>query len=436
MRMQKFRLGSFTQLRPAVIGSRSLIVAAALLAASQVQPASAQTVQPFQQSVMQLKTLGQSTIHGGPVSSGAKAKIEIRPDDATTAGLKNQTAGIAGARVTASVTRPYTQGQHGLSIPSKTHGGAMADGMNRLAVNSASAAAHLPPPPTTIPNPQGSDVIDSSSSTFGFAGLTHHDQRVAGTGVYTNTQFSLEPPDQGLCAGGGFVVEADNNAISIYDTSGHLLSGPEALSQFWGLVPEVNRTTGVRGQFLSDPKCVYDPQTERWFVTELMQDTGTNGGGRNFNLIAVSKTSDPRGAFLLLSYDVTDDGLDGTPNHPGCPCFGDQPLLGFDSYGVYQSTNEFGAKVFNGAQIYAIPKQGLIDATHGDFSHLYVAAFDAAQALVPYGGLSYSIQPAAGSRGRDSADSGVEFFLSALQFGNPGYEVLDNRIAVWALGNT
>src|ERR1700738_4263928 len=94
--MQKFRLNSFTQLRPAVIVSRSFIAAAALLAASLVQPASAQTIQAFQQSVMQLKTLGQSTIHGGPVSSGAKALVEIRPGDASVA-PKNQTAGIAAA---------------------------------------------------------------------------------------------------------------------------------------------------------------------------------------------------------------------------------------------------------------------------------------------------------------------------------------------------
>jgi hypothetical protein len=436
MRMQNFRFGRFRHLRPAVIAGRSLMAAAALLAASQLQPASAQTVQAIQQSVMHLKTLGQSTIHGGPVSSGATALPEIQ-GDASTVGLQNRSA-VAPASAAASVPRPYTQGQHGLAIPSKTHGGANA-GINRFGANKASPTANLPPPPTTNPNPQGSEVIDSSSSTFGFNGLSHLDQRVAGTGVYTNTQFSLEPPDQGLCAGGGFVVEAINNAISIYDTSGNLLSGPEALSQFWGLTPEIDRKTGIRGQFISDPKCVYDPQTERWFITELMQDTGTNGGGRNFNLIAVSKTSDPRGAFLVLSYDVTDDGLGGTPNHAGCPCFGDQPLLGFDAYGVYQSTNEFGATTFNGAQVYAIPKQGLVDATHGDFSHLYVVAFDASQALAPYGGLSYSVQPAVGRGSENTEDGpgrGVEFFLSALQFGNPPYQVLDNRIAVWAMGNT
>jgi hypothetical protein len=436
--MHNFRLGSFTHLRPAVIGGRSLIVAAALLVASQVQPVSAQTVQAIKQSVMPLKTLGQSTIHGGSVSSGAIALPEIQGDRATTGG-KNQAAGIAAAPTAMSVPR---LGLHGLPIPSKTHGAAISQGIIGMAVSSASSTAKLPLPPTKNPNPHDSEVIDSSSSTFGFNGLTHRDQRVAGTGIYTNTQFSLEPPDQGLCAGGGFVVETVNNAISVYDTSGNLLSGPEALSQFWGLTPEINRKTGITGQFVSDPKCVYDPDTERWFITELMQDTGTNGSGRNFNLIAISKTSDPRGAFLVLSYDVTDDGLNGTPNHAGCPCFGDQPLLGFDAYGVYQSTNEFGASPpfnFNGAQIYAIPKKGLIDAASGDFSHLYVVAFDAALALVPYGGLSYTVQPAVGAGAQDAGDasgSGVEFFLSALQFGNPPYQVLDNRIAVWALGNT
>jgi len=438
MRMYKSRRENFTRFRTAVSGSRLTIAAAALLAVSSFQPASAQSSQAFQQSVIQMNTLGQSTIHGGPVSSGAVAIPEIQPGDDSTVGVKNQTAGAAASRAATSAPRPYTQGQHGLAIPSK-RGGAIADGVNQLALNSAAATAGLPPPPTHVPNPRGSAVIDSSSSTFGFNGLTHADQRDAGTGVYTNTQYSLEPPDQGLCVGGGFVVEAINNAISVYDTSGNLLSGPEALSQFWGLTPEIDRTTGITGQFISDPKCVYDPGTQRWFVTELMQDTGTNGGGRNFNLIAVSKTSDPRGAFVVFSYDVTDDGLNGTPNHAGCPCFGDQPLLGFDAYGVYQSTNEFGATTFNGSQIYAIPKKRLIDAAQGGNSHLYVVAINAAQALVPYGGLTYTVQPAVSEGGdsfSNSSGNGVEFFLSALQFGSPPYQLLDNRIAVWAMGNT
>ena len=357
----------------------ALTAALGVLAVCALQSAAAQSSPPIQQTVLQLRTLGQSTIHGGPTSSGAIALPEILIEDDSGVGVKNQTAGIASARISAGSS---LRGRHGLAIPSKVHAGAVSAASARLA--SGISNAGLPPPPTNNPNPKGSAVVDLSASSFGFNGLTHLDQRVAGTGVYTNTQFSLEPPDQALCVGGGFVVEAVNNAIAVYDTSGNLLSGPEALSQFWGLVPEVDRTTGIFGQFISDPKCAYDPDTQRWFVTELMQDNGTVGSGRNFNMIAVSTTSDPRGPYLILSYDVTDDGLNGTPNHASCPCFGDQPLLGFDAYGVYQSTNEFSDTSFNGAQVYAIPKKGLIDATHGDFSHLYLVTFNAGPALVPY----------------------------------------------------
>jgi hypothetical protein len=67
-----------------------------------------------------------------------------------------------------------------------------------------------------------------------------------------------------------------------------------------------------------------------------------------------------------------------------------------------------------------------------------VVHIDASQELVPFGGLSYSIQPArsASSYNYEAALNGVEYALSALQFGNPGYEVYDNRIAVWAVTNT
>ena len=78
---------------------------------------------------------------------------------------------------------------------------------------------------------------------------------------------------------------------------------------------------------------------------------------RAHTLIAVSKTSDPRGAWFTYSIDSTDDGLNGTPSHAGCPCFGDQPLIGANDDGFYITTNEFGAG-FNGAQIYAMSKAG------------------------------------------------------------------------------
>ena len=261
----------------------------------------------------------------------------------------------------------------------------------------------------------------------------------------TAINLALEPPDQGLCVGNGFVVETVNDVIRVFDQSGNALTGVEDLNSFFGLAPQIirkpNPNDDIVGPFLSDPKCFYDHQTQRWFVSELEQDNGNNTGatGRNFNLLAVSQSSDPTGAFTVFQYDVTDDGQNGTPNHGGCPCFGDQPLLGADKYGVYQSTNEFGAATFNGAQIYAISKAQLVAAASSGSSNLPVVVhIDASQQLVPFGGQSYTIQPAltAGSHSYETSLNGVEYFLSALQFGNPGFEVYDNRIAVWALTNT
>ena len=116
------------------------------------------------------------------------------------------------------------------------------------------------------------------------------------------------------------MIETVNNVIQVYDTQGHTLAGVEDMNTFFGLAPAIVRgaATSVIGPFLSDPRCYYDRPTQRWFVTELMEDNGNNPGatGRNFNLIAVSQTNHPTGAFTVFRYDVTDDGIDGIRTTP------------------------------------------------------------------------------------------------------------------------
>ena len=55
--------------------------------------------------------------------------------------------------------------------------------------------------------------------TLSFLGLNHRDQRLANGG----NQFSLEPPDQGLCVGNGFTVEVVNSVLQVWSTSGAAL---------------------------------------------------------------------------------------------------------------------------------------------------------------------------------------------------------------------
>jgi len=131
-------------------------------------------------------------------------------------------------------------------------------------------AAHIPTA-TSLP------ITSVNPGFTGFNGLSHRDQRLAGTGQYTNTQFSLEPPDQMLCTNGTQVLEGVNNALATYSTGGQATSGPTAFSQFCGLTPEIDRTTHVYGDFVSDPRCYYDWQTSRWFITRLLRSRGGPG---------------------------------------------------------------------------------------------------------------------------------------------------------------
>ena len=203
-------------------------------------------------------------------------------------------------------------------------------------------------------------------------------------------------------------------------------AGPVDLNSFFGLAAQVDRTQNpaVDGPFLSDPKCYYDTDTQRWFLTELQEDAT---GVRAHTLIAVSTSSDPTATWDLFSIDATDDGQNGTPSHPNCPCFGDQPLIGADANGFYITTNEFGdTEGFNGSQVYAMSKKAL----EGGFTPV-VVQFDN---LSLAEGQAYSIQPATSPSAGDydTSNSGTEYFLSALDFN----ATLDNRIAAWAITNT
>jgi hypothetical protein len=138
------------------------------------------------------------------------------------------------------------------------------------------------------------------------------------------------------------------------------------LNQFFHLAPEFDPTTGTFGDFLSDPKCYYDVDTARWFLSILQIDvdpaTG-NFGNRSHALLAVSRSTDPTKNWRLFRIDTTNDGTQGTPSHAGCPCFGDQPLIGADKYGFFISTAEYSINgspfAFNGPQIYAASKEEL-----------------------------------------------------------------------------
>jgi len=279
-------------------------------------------------------------------------------------------------------------------------------------------------PADHVPRPTDSAVAPFKADA-GFDGLTHFDQRNASGG----NQFSSEPPDQALAVGNGYVLEAVNTAIRVRRADGSTASATVGLNEFFKLAFAINRTTGAFGPFTSDPKAYYDLDTDRWFVTLLEIDQDPVTGDflpRSSVLLAVSQSGNPTLGWNLFAIDTTN--VTGTSDHVGCPCFGDQPLIGADAHGFYITTNEFPLFVsgFNGAQVYAMSKAKLAAGTPPQ-----VVAFSG---LPLAEGPAYTLQPAITAQGgaHDTARNGTEYFLSALDFNG----TLDNRIAVWSLTNT
>ena len=149
--------------------------------------------------------------------------------------------------------------------------------------------------------------------TLSINGLNHRDQRLANGG----NQFSLEPPDQALCVGNGFVVEAVNSVLRVFSSAtGAALTGVQDLNTFFGYPAAINRTTGVVGPNVIDPVCHYDPDNNRFMVviTTLHVDANGDFNGKNTIDLAVSNTRRSDGRVdRSTTCPAQNDGTDGTP---------------------------------------------------------------------------------------------------------------------------
>jgi hypothetical protein len=257
-----------------------------------------------------------------------------------------------------------------------------------------------PAPATAAPEAASSGLTATGSPLLAnFNGTSSRDSEL------TNFDLEFEPPDQGLCAGNGFVMEMVNSAYTVYRSNGTVVQGPFNIN---GPFDE------TLTQFTSDPRCYYDASTNTWFATILFISGGGVGDTSHLD-IAVRHASDPTGLWNDYQIDTTD------PTGNGCPCFGDQPRIGIDSHNLYVSSDEFSilGPQFDGGEIYAISKSDLVA---GDptvhfvrFAHLSVG-----------GTVPLAPQPAL-----TTGKSPAEYFLSSL---NPN-ETFDRRLAVWALTN-
>ena len=335
------------------------------------------------------------------------------------------------------------------------------------------------------PDPYAGNIIDRSLSTgagngvsvnsgkkaksnptfnSGFQGLNFYQQRYSRGG----NQFSVEPPDQGMCAGNGYIVEAVNDVLNVFsastgqsalpdNTSTNIVAGfprnvnhAVDLNSFYGYAPAINRSTGVRGQFVTDPSCLYDAATQRFFVVVLtLEVVPTSGAFTTVNHldIAVSQTSNPAGSWNIYRVDVTNDGTNSGGANPG-PYLGDYPHIGADANGFYVTTNAYPwcCNGFSGAQIYAFSKAQLaagaanVTMQHIDTSGMVNAPSDAGSTQP-----GFTVWPAQspGTSQFNLANNGMEYFLSSNAADEAQKPVsgaagtrTSNQLVVWTLKNT
>jgi hypothetical protein len=225
----------------------------------------------------------------------------------------------------------------------------------------------------------------------------------------------LEPPDQGLCAGGGYVMEFINNALAIYTEYGAQLVAPVGSASAF-LQPTTD--------FFSDPRCYYDAPTKRWFFQEFIVGSENSSGKLvvpSTEFEAVSNTPDPTGTYTVYSWDTSDTA---TTN---CPCFGDYDNLGADDNGIYVATDEFGiASGYNGVIIYAISKEQIETAAG---TGILPPVFAYRLTKDPFG-QPYVVAPTSTPPGARFARN-TEFFVES----NSNKES-DDHLLVYALRNT
>jgi hypothetical protein len=293
----------------------------------------------------------------------------------------------------------------------------LAASANRASAVVAKANASSTPHaiPIRVPHPKGkaSTIAPSASPGTGNTNpLLHNFNGISSVDSAKVNGLDVEPPDQGLCVGNGYVAEFVNLALTVYSPSGTIIRGPQSLPNFFGEPPAFAAPdTNIQG----DARCYFDPTTNTWFATQLFLTTTATSNVSHFD-VAVNTTGNPTSGWKVYRFDTTDLSV------AGCPCFGDQPLFGIDQYNVYISTNEFGitSSAFNGAQIYAISKSQLIaEASSVNFVHF--------RNLSVGGTVAASVEPAIS----DDANVTAEYFLNSLDPNG----TFDNRIGVWAMTN-
>ncbi len=441
-------------LRRRVVLLVSSVVLVGVLGTSAAATGSAKKVRARAASASPTTTYGPSSpTFVGPAATGCASGCSLL----TGPFVSGSTAGVT-ASPNAAV-RPSTP--HAMIAPTlpKRSPSAVA-----AAVKKARAqAAQAPMIPTVRCKPLGAGCDSISTSAGGATGVKGLNA-VDSASMATNPLGDIEPPDQGLCAGNGNVVETNNiGEVLVYNTALQRQSAPIPLDTLMGLTSQGYSSGG-------DPSCEYDSSNGgHWFFTEIVSANPESSGGpftgcfaaaanECYEGIAVSQGSNPFGPYWVYFLNA-----DYNPAEPGYPYLlndfakiavtRDAFLMFYDEFPLSSKAKGFGGGIFNGAQEFAFDKNalengrpvtlpntqpnpnfnvarenmGLLPTPDGNCNgtHGGTAGVDCWVAVIPS-------QPADAGQ-YDNHNGGSGFMVGALDFnsfaGIPSSG--DNRMAVW-----
>jgi len=307
----------------------------------------------------------------------------------------------------------------------------------------------------SLPSVSCAPVGPGCDSIGGSAGAITNRHALAATANGGLFGEDIEPPDQGLCAGNGFVMESINiGEIQVYNSHLQPVTGITGLDNLMGL-------NGLGYSSGGDVMCEYDADNGgHWFITEIVSTTSSPFTGCFAGVLdscreglAVSTTNNLLGTSWNI-YFIDPNTL--SPSDPGAGYllndYGkmgmtrDALLFFYDEFnlsGSLPTCPSFGCDQFNGAQQLAIEKKSLeLGFVSSNLVHEnmgtdpFIQPPDGSCDSGPTAGVTcwYQVIPAMTPSGQfDNNYGGTGFMAATLDFnsftfGNgPG----DNRAAVF-----
>ena len=174
-------------------------------------------------------------------------------------------------------------------------------------------------------------------------------------GISRSGGGGYSPPDTDGDVGPDHYFQMVNVAFAIWDKQGTKLYGPVDNSTLWNGF--IGPWTGTND---GDPIVLYDDQADRWLATQFAVNTSN---GTNWQLIAVSETGDPLGAYYRYAFQFS--------------YFNDYPKFSVWPDAYYCTFNAFGATLL-GSPVIAFERDSMLVGSpnarmvqKGPYSYLY-----------------------------------------------------------------